>query len=125
MNYKNVVLFPGVGSGLLGIGKDFYNNYKVVRDIYKQCSAELKIDMAELCFENYHLAKNNIELQEYILYVSCYSIYKVLENKLKIDVVAGYSFGEYVALAASGIFDLNEIIKTIKVRQHVIRENRI
>ncbi len=52
MKYKKVALiFPGQGSQYVGMGKEFYDRFKLVRDIYDEAGSVLGYDIAEKCFK--------------------------------------------------------------------------
>ena len=42
------VIFPGQGSQLVGMGKDFYNKYSLVQDLFKEADDTLKFSISNL-----------------------------------------------------------------------------
>lgn len=48
-------VFPGQGSQYVGMGEEFYKEFKIAKDTFHEASDILDIDMAQLCFED----KNN------------------------------------------------------------------
>ena len=111
-------IFPGQGSQYVGMGKDLYDNFKVVRDVFDEASESLQMDMAKLCFEGpadtLRLTEN---AQPAILTVS-YAIYKVIEQLFSIKpvVMAGHSLGEYSALVVSKALHFFDAVKVVKAR---------
>ena len=44
-------LFPGQGSQTVGMGKDLYENYEIVREIYDKAEEITKVPIKKLSFE--------------------------------------------------------------------------
>ena len=48
---KTAFIFPGQGAQKCGMGKDFYENSELAKEIFDTATAELGLDMTKLCFE--------------------------------------------------------------------------
>ena len=101
------LLFPGQGSQIVGMGYEFFNNFKTVKNIFERADTKLGYSISKLILngpeENLQLTENT---QPAILIVS-YSIFKILKEEFgfnlnKIKFFAGHSLGEYSALVCSG-----------------------
>ena len=111
-NKKITLLFPGQGSQYVGMGKEFHEKFKFVRDIYEQADNVLGYKLSEQCFKKPGLGKKimhrtvldkTIFTQPAVLTTS-YACYKVLERRCKelnieldVSLLAGHSLGEYTA----------------------------
>ena len=107
---KIAFVFPGQGAQKAGMGKDFYENSEIAREIFDRASEELSLDMKALCFEE----NDKLDLTEYTqaaLVTTCLSMARCLESRgIRPDVTAGLSLGEYCAIAmAGGINDIDAI----------------
>jgi len=115
---KTAFIFPGQGAQYVGMGKDFYDNFKIARETFDIASETLNMDMKKLCFEG---PKEELMLTENtqpaILTVST-AILNVLtkEFDLNCDITAGLSLGEYTALVNTGMISFEEAVKVVKNR---------
>lgn len=118
---KIAFIFPGQGAQKVGMGKDFYDNSEIVRNIFNQASENLGLDMKALCFEENDLL-DQTEYTQAALVTTCLSIAKVLEEKgLVPDVTAGLSLGEYCAIAVAGGMKAEDAIKLVRIRGQLMQ----
>ena len=113
---KIAFMFPGQGAQYVGMGKEFYENNEKSRQIYKQASTAVGLDMEALCFEE----NTDINITEYtqiaMLTTEVAMMQAVLDLGVKPDVTGGLSLGEYSALVASGVMDFEECAKVVRKR---------
>lgn len=104
-------VFPGQGSQHVGMGRDMYERYDEAKRVFEIASEVLGYDVASLCFNGPEEELNRtVRTQPCILTVSI-AIYRVLISKgLRPSVTAGHSLGEYSALVAAGVLDLNKAL---------------
>lgn len=113
---KTVFLYPGQGAQKAGMGKDFYENSSLAKELYDEASETLGLDMKALCFEE----NDKLDLTEYTqaaLVTTCLAMTRVVkEAGLKADVTAGLSLGEYAAIAAAGGMKESDAIRLVRKR---------
>lgn len=113
---KLAFLYPGQGVQTAGMGKDFYENSVLARDVFDRASGTLGLDMKELCFEK----NDRLDLTEYTqaaLVTTYLAITKELENRgVRADLTAGLSLGEYAAIAAAGGMTDMQAVKLVRKR---------
>lgn len=119
---KTAFIFPGQGAQYVGMGKDFYEQYPVAKEVFELASKVTGIDVAKLCFEE----NEDINITEYTqlaMLTTEVAILKVAEQKgLKADCAAGLSLGEYGALAASEVMELADLFALIRKRGIYMQE---
>jgi len=115
------ILFPGQGSQIVGMGSEFFNNFKIVKDIFEEADNKLNFKISKLILEGpsneLQLTKNT---QPSILVVS-FAIFSVLKKEFNFDFsktkfFAGHSLGEYSALVSSESLDFNDALYLLHER---------
>lgn len=113
---KTAFLFAGQGAQKLGMARDLYDRYTIVKDTYDQANSILGYDIRELIDSDEEKLNQTRYTQPAILTTSV-AIYRLLtENGLTPDMVAGLSLGEYSALVASGALSFEEALKLVAKR---------
>ena len=119
---KTAFIFPGQGAQYCGMGKDFYDTYEAAKEVYKLAEKATGLDVAALCFEE-NDRLNITEYTQIAMQTTEVAILKVLEQKgLKADCCAGLSLGEYGALAAAGVMELEDLFRLIRSRGIFMQE---
>ena len=119
---KTAFLFPGQGVQCFGMGKDFYENFEIAKQVYDLAGEASGLDVAKICFEENELL-NITEYTQIALLTTEVAILKVLwEKGVKADLSAGLSLGEYGALAAGEVLDLKDLFYLIRKRGLYMQE---
>jgi [acyl-carrier-protein] S-malonyltransferase len=123
----NALLFPGQGSQVVGMGLEFYDNFDLVKKIFKEADQKLNFKISKIILEGpsqeLQLTKNT---QPAIFAVS-YSIFRVLKDEFNFDFdsfkcFAGHSLGEYSALVASEALEISDAIYLLHERGKAMQE---
>ena len=122
------VIFPGQGSQTVGMGKEFFEKYDIVKKLFQQADETLDFSISKMILEG---PKANLDLtantQPAIFLVS-YSIFKVIKDEFNINLneakyFAGHSLGEYSALSCAGYLDFEKTIKILRVRGEAMQNS--
>lgn len=108
-------VYAGQGSQVVGMGKSFYDNYELAKDIFD--NIDLDIDVKKLCFEGplEELSKTS-NTQPCMVAVAVVATKLLKENGINPDYVAGLSLGEYSALNAAGVLSDQDAINLVRFR---------
>ena len=115
------VIFPGQGSQLVGMGKDLYGKYDLIKNLFEQADDTLGFSLSNLILNG---PKDELDLTENTqpaIFLVSYSIFKLIKEEFNIDLskasfFAGHSLGEYSALASAGSLSFASTLKILKIR---------
>lgn len=114
---KIAFIFPGQGSQSIGMGKDFFENSDIAKEMISKASDRLGINFEELLFEeNDNIGKTEFT-QPAILLVSSIAN-AIFKDKCDVEpeFVLGHSLGEFSALVAAGALDYLDAIELVHKR---------
>jgi [acyl-carrier-protein] S-malonyltransferase len=115
------VIFPGQGSQMVGMGKEFYDKFDLVKNLFKEADDTLNFSISKLIFEG---PKEELDLTvntQPAIFLISYSIYNVIKKEFNIDLskakyFAGHSLGEYSALSCAGYLSFSNTLKILRIR---------
>ncbi len=122
------VIFPGQGSQIVGMGKEFYNKYDLVKKLFTEADDALNISLTKIILEG---PKEELDLTantQPAIFLISYSIFQVIKNEFNKDLnkanfFAGHSLGEYSAIACAGYLDFRDTIKILKIRGNAMQNS--
>lgn len=119
---KTAFLFAGQGAQTLGMARDLYEHFDIVKATFEQASQILGYDIRHLIDEDQDKLNQTRFTQPAILTTSV-AIYKLLiEKGISPDIVAGLSLGEYSALVAAGALDFETALQLVAKRGQLMEE---
>ena len=122
------VIFPGQGSQLVGMGKEFYNKFDLVKNLFKEADEVLEFPLSKLVLEG---PKEELDLTyntQPAIFLMSYSIFQVIKKEFNIDLnqakyFAGHSLGEYSALSCAGYLNFSSTIKILRKRGNAMQNS--
>ena len=115
------VIFPGQGSQIVGMGKEFYDKFDIVKNLFKEADETLNFPISKLILEG---PKDELDLTantQPAIFLISYSIFNVIKKEFNIDLskakyFAGHSLGEYSALSCAGYLSFSDTLKILRIR---------
>jgi len=115
------VIFPGQGSQMVGMGKEFHDKFDLVKNLFKEADETLNFSISKLILEG---PKEKLDLTantQPAIFLISYSIYNVIKKEFNIDLhkakyFAGHSLGEYSALSCAGYLSFSDTLKILRIR---------
>ncbi len=120
---KTVFIFPGQGSQKIGMGKDFYDNSLLAKEMIESASERLGFDLKHLLFEENDKLEQTEFAQPAILLVSliAYRLFAHASTSVPQSFL-GHSLGEFSALSATGAMDYCDAVALVHQRGLLMKQ---
>jgi [acyl-carrier-protein] S-malonyltransferase len=118
-------IFPGQGSQCVGMGRQFYTDCPETLSIFEQFNQWVSPDLTHIMFEGpEETLKQTLYTQPAILAVSiaAYTAFKAQVPTIQPAYLAGHSLGEYAALFAAGVLNLESVATLVKRRAELMQD---
>ena len=115
------VIFPGQGSQIVGMGKEFFEKYDLVKSLFREADEVLGSPLSKVILEG---PKEELDLTsntQPAIFLISYSIFNVVQKEFNINLsnakyFAGHSLGEYSALSSAGYLSFSQTLKILRLR---------
>ena len=115
------VLFPGQGSQIIGMAKEFYENFEYVKEYFAIADDVLKKKLSKIILEGPKEDLNQTVNTQPSIFLVSYSIFNVIQKESNFDLhnakfFAGHSLGEYSALCCADSINFEQTLNLLKNR---------
>ncbi len=122
------VIFPGQGSQMVGMGKELYNKFDIVKNLFKQADETLNFSISKLILDG---PKEELDLTintQPAIFLISYSVFNVVKKEFNLDLnkakyFAGHSLGEYSALSCAGYLNFTDTLKILRIRGEAMQNS--
>lgn len=118
---KIAFVFPGQASQYVGMGKDLYENSSIAKEIFDKAEEILGFELKRICFEGPEEDLKQTKVTQPAIFVHSYIVSTLLGEKIKADMAAGHSLGEYSALVYAGVLSFEDALKIVKLRGELMQ----
>ena len=122
------IIFPGQGSQMVGMGKELYDKFDMVKKLFNEADDTLNFSISKLILEG---PKEELDLTintQPAIFLISYSIFNIIKKEFNLDLnkakyFAGHSLGEYSALSCAGYLDFPETLKILRIRGEAMQNS--
>jgi len=117
-------IFPGQGSQYVGMGKEFFENFREARDVFQEADDVLHLPISSLCFQGPEEALKLTENTQPAVLTTSIAALRVLQAEKGVvpRLAAGHSLGEYSALVVSGALAFADAVQIVRLRGRFMQE---
>jgi [acyl-carrier-protein] S-malonyltransferase len=120
------VIFPGQGSQIVGMGKELFDKYDLVKNLFEEADDTLKFSLSKVILNGPSEDLNLTTNTQPAIFLISHSIFELATKEFNINLkaakyFAGHSLGEYSALSSAGYLNFSDTIKLLKIRGHAMQ----
>ena len=114
-------VFPGQGAQFVGMGKDLYDNYALARELMLHANEVLGFSLTDVMFEGSDEDLRQTRVTQPAIFLHSVVACRLM-TKLRPDMVAGHSLGEFSALVIAGALDMGDGLRLVSERALAMQE---
>jgi [acyl-carrier-protein] S-malonyltransferase len=122
---KTALLFAGQGAQVVGMGKDFVEQFPSAKSWFDRANAALGYDLASICFNGPEAELTKTENAQPGIFLVSWVAFELLRERipsLNFQATAGLSLGEFTALTAGGAISFEDGLRVVRQRGRFMQE---
>lgn len=121
---KIAMVFAGQGSQATGMGRDFFDNSDIAKEMFEEAGKRVGLKFDELIFGEHDLLSQTAYTQPSILLIQmiAYRLFREKCPDIKAELFLGHSLGEFSALCASGAIDYVDAVELVHRRGQLMQD---
>lgn len=109
-------VFPGQGAQFTGMGKDFFDNSQLARDMFRQANEILGFNVTDMMFSGTAEELKQTKVTQPAVFIHSVIAGRTMGAMYKPDMVAGHSLGEFSALCYAGALSFEDGLTLVSKR---------
>lgn len=123
----NALLFPGQGSQAVGMAKELFNNFNIVKKIFNQADDKLNFKISKIILDGPEEELQLTKITQPAILTVSHSIFNVMKSEFEFDFknfnfFCGHSLGEYSALVCSSSLDFSDAVYLLHERGKAMQD---
>lgn len=122
---KTALLFAGQGAQVVGMGKDFAEQFPSAKGWFDRANAALGYDLAAIRFCGPEAELTKTENAQPGIFLVSWVAFQLLKERvpsLNFEATAGLSLGEFTALTAGGAMSFEDGLRVVRQRGRFMQE---
>lgn len=121
---NTVFMFPGQGSQSIGMMAELLEESATARQVFEQASSAIDVDLVKIAAEGPEDLINSTAITQPIVLTASMAMWQVWceATELRPDAVCGHSLGEYTALVASGVLNVEDAVRLVNLRGRLMQD---
>jgi [acyl-carrier-protein] S-malonyltransferase len=115
-------IYPGQGSQYVGMGKDLYEQFPIVKEIYQKAQEILGFNLAEISFNGPEDKLKQTYITQPAIFIHSWAMTLLVREKMNAGYTAGHSLGEYTAFVYAGALSFEDGLKLVKIRGELMQK---
>ena len=116
------LVFPGQGAQFVGMGKDFYENNPVAKEMFDKANEILGFNITDLMFNGTDEDLRQTKVTQPAIFLHSVILAKTMGDDFNPDMVAGHSLGEFSALVAAGALSFEDGLRLVSARAQAMQK---
>lgn len=118
---ETAFIFPGQGAQYVGMAKDLFDNFQIIKDLYKKANEILGFELDRVSFEGPEEQLKQTYITQPAIFVHSLALNFLIKDKFDVKFAAGHSLGEYSALVCAGALNFENGLKLVKLRGELMQ----